>query len=277
MKFLSNLHTHTIYSDGKDEPEEYIKKAIEKNFISLGFSDHALLELEENISDNDRYTMKRKNIINYRNEILNLKEKYYDEIEIYLGVEEDYLPKVDKSLYDYTIGAVHNFIDLETKEILSVDHTPEKFEKLIEYFDGVENLVEAYYNKVKVQMIENRPDIVAHIDLITKFNKDNRFFNIKDIWYKNITRKTIEELSKYNFIFEINTGAISRKHTDKPYPSEDILYEIKKHNLPITISSDCHSAENIDFYFTESIDYVKDIGFKKLKLLKNNVFQDINI
>lgn len=41
MKHLQNLHTHTIYCDGKDTPEEMILAACEKGFTSLGFSGHS--------------------------------------------------------------------------------------------------------------------------------------------------------------------------------------------------------------------------------------------
>ena len=35
-----NLHTHTCFCDGKDEPEEMVKKAIDLGFCALGFSGH---------------------------------------------------------------------------------------------------------------------------------------------------------------------------------------------------------------------------------------------
>ena len=38
-----NLHTHTNYVDGKDMPEEKVLEAIERNFDSIGFSEHAHL------------------------------------------------------------------------------------------------------------------------------------------------------------------------------------------------------------------------------------------
>ena len=40
MRF-SNLHTHSTFSDGKNTPEEIVLSAIEKNFLSIGFSDHS--------------------------------------------------------------------------------------------------------------------------------------------------------------------------------------------------------------------------------------------
>ncbi|HIZ55853.1 MAG TPA: hypothetical protein H9671_06570, partial [Firmicutes bacterium] len=41
MEFLSNLHTHSCFSDGRDTPEEIVREALRKGFISLGFSDHS--------------------------------------------------------------------------------------------------------------------------------------------------------------------------------------------------------------------------------------------
>lgn len=46
MKYISNLHTHTTYCDGKNSIEENILYAIEKNFISLGFSGHSYLPFD---------------------------------------------------------------------------------------------------------------------------------------------------------------------------------------------------------------------------------------
>lgn len=34
---LTNYHTHSIFSDGKNTPEEIVQKAIEKGFGAVGF------------------------------------------------------------------------------------------------------------------------------------------------------------------------------------------------------------------------------------------------
>ena len=52
---LANFHTHSTFSDGKDEPEEIIKYAIECGFDALGFSDHAFMDHDR------RYCMKDTN------------------------------------------------------------------------------------------------------------------------------------------------------------------------------------------------------------------------
>ena len=79
----SNLHAHTIFSDGKQTPEENILAAIDKNMISLGFSDHSFTAFDR------RYCMRKVNIPEYIREIRRMKKKYEERIEIYLGMEYD--------------------------------------------------------------------------------------------------------------------------------------------------------------------------------------------
>ena len=64
MRF-SNLHTHTLYSDGKGTVRENIESAIKKNMISLGFSDHAYTYCDESycmmLSDYEKYCSDGRN------------------------------------------------------------------------------------------------------------------------------------------------------------------------------------------------------------------------
>ena len=46
MSFLSNLHAHTKYCDGKNDAEEYIIEAISQGFKSVGLSGHSYMYFE---------------------------------------------------------------------------------------------------------------------------------------------------------------------------------------------------------------------------------------
>ena len=70
---------------------------------------------------------------------------------------------------------------------------------------------------------------------------------------------------------------MSRGWTDFPYPSKFILKLILEKNIPITLNSDVHSVENIDYYFDESMAVIKETGFQKIKILKKSEFQDIEV
>ena len=79
----SNLHNHTLYSDGQCTVEENIRAAIEKNMASVAFSDHSYLPWGE------RYCIARANIPQYIAEVRACQKKYAGEIEVYLGLELD--------------------------------------------------------------------------------------------------------------------------------------------------------------------------------------------
>ena len=84
MNLRSNAHCHTVYCDGKNTPEEMILAALERNFVSLGFSIHGWTPYEPT-----PVTMARE--ADYRAELRRLREKYAGLIEILIGAERDFL------------------------------------------------------------------------------------------------------------------------------------------------------------------------------------------
>ena len=44
---LSNYHTHTVYCDGRDTPEELVLEALRLGCPELGFSEHSWLPGED--------------------------------------------------------------------------------------------------------------------------------------------------------------------------------------------------------------------------------------
>ena len=113
-----NIHTHTkrcFHAVGTDE--EYVLAAIKNGIKILGFSDHCPM---------DQYTvykdrMKLNELDEYISSITHLKEKYKDQITIYLGLECEYIPEY-KEMYpeflkkvDYLILGQH-FIRFDQKD-----------------------------------------------------------------------------------------------------------------------------------------------------------------
>ena len=47
--------------------------------------------------------------------------------------------------------------------------------------------------------------------------------------------------------------------------------------IPVTISSDAHESKNLSFYFQETVDLLKELGFSECKMLLNGVFQNIKL
>ncbi|MDD3224258.1 MAG: histidinol-phosphatase HisJ [Clostridium sp.] len=275
---LSNFHTHCFFCDGNGNPSEYVKKAIEFNFNSIGFSSHAPLPFS-----ND-WTMKPENLPIYLESIKNLKDLYHNTIEIYTGLEIDYIKNLmcscskkflDLNL-DYTIGSIHMLKDLNGG-YLAVDGDLSEYEALLKFTfnNDIKQFVHEYYSQVRNMVIESTPSIVGHLDLIKKHNKAMRFFNENESWYKEEIIETLKTISNSNSILEINTGGKVRGYTEDFYPSNWIIRESRKLNIPIILNSDAHDPMQIKAYFKEASEILKASGYTYQHILKNNKWTEV--
>ncbi|MDD3227546.1 MAG: histidinol-phosphatase [Tissierellia bacterium] len=281
---LNNLHTHTIFCDGKNTPEEMVLGAINHNFNSLGFSSHGPVEKET------YWNIKRDKIEEYIEVINSLKVKYMDKIEILLGMELEYFPgigftdecmELSKRL-DYYIGSVHYLGTLNNGELWAVDDfdIDVVMRGINESFQGnSKKAVETYYEALTEMAEKYQPPIIGHFDLIKKNNKDNILFDESEDWYIRAVENCLNIIKKTSSAIEINTGGIARKSIKDQYPSTFILEMIKDRNIPIIVSSDAHNRDDIACKFDDMFKLLYDIGFENLVYLTKHGWekQKINI
>lgn len=106
---LSNYHSHCTFCDGRSIPEDFVRFAITHGFRAYGFSSHSPLPFET------FWNMSKDDMPEYLQEIKRLKQKYSDQLEIYAGLEIDYLdetynasiPYFQELPLDYRIGSIH--------------------------------------------------------------------------------------------------------------------------------------------------------------------------
>ncbi len=274
MKPRANAHTHTIFCDGKDTAEDMVKAAIAAGFHTIGFSGHSYLSFD------DTYPMSRENTLLYRQEIHRLQQKYAGQIHILLGLEWDWFSKdIDRKDYDYVIGSVHHLYSEETKKYYTLDYLPEEFAACLkEAFHGdTFAMAKAYYDFVKKTAAIRKPDIIGHLDLIRKLNTNGRFFDERDPRYLELAKDAALCCIQQGCIIEINTGGMFKKYRDTPYPDEPILRFIAEHHGKITINSDSHSTDSIDYYFEESVELAKRTGFTEFWELSPKGFVPVSM
>ncbi|MBQ5590296.1 MAG: histidinol-phosphatase [Clostridia bacterium] len=271
MIYPFDFHTHTNLCDGKNSAEDMVKSAIDKGLKAIGFSGHSFTEFDRS------YCMSKTNSKIYESVITELKEKYQDKLEIYLGIEKDFYSDYDCSDFDYVIGSVHYVkkgekyidVDLSAKDLCdNVDkfYNGDFYAFCKDYYENVAEL----YNKTKC-------DIIGHFDLVAKFNENDALFKENEQKYIDLALQTVDKLLKNDVIFEVNTGAISRGYKTNPYPQNFILEHIKKSGGSTILSSDAHSKDNLCFDFDNTLKLIKNIGFKTVKTIKNKKFIDIEI
>ena len=137
---ISNYHTHTfrcghaaICSD-----EEYVKKAIEHGYKNIGFSDHAPFK---GVHHPDMRMDFGEDFFDYINSINFLKEKYKDKINIYLGLEIEYMESKDnyykELLNDYKL----DYLILGQHCVYDEDNEPHFYYHGLDDLEGVKNYV----------------------------------------------------------------------------------------------------------------------------------------
>ena len=251
----SNVHSHTTFSDGRDNAEDMVRKALALGFHTLGFSEHSP-------ADYDDSAMPAEQAPAYRAEVLRLREKYAGQIELLLGLEHDWLSpwKVDE--YDYAIESVH-YVKKDGR-LWSVDWTREKLEAAIRDFYGGDPyaLCRDYFETVCASIEGTGAQILGHIELVMKFNEARDLFDDADPRYLGPALVCAELAARSGKLVEVNTGAMAKGCRTAPYPGTAMLRRVRECGGRIILSSDCHKVENLNFGFAEAAALARACGFE---------------
>lgn len=269
-----NLHTHSLFSDGKSAAEEIVKAAIQLDMHTLGFSDHAPVPFENGFS------IQKGKLNDYIREVKRLQHLYKGLIQIYLSLEIDYIPGLMEHFMpqhpqlelDYAIASVH-LVGENTPETLWFIDGPKQAiydEGLQTFFGGdIRKGVTAFYRQTN-QMIEQESfDILGHFDKINMHNQD-RYFREDEKWYRNLIHESLRLIREKEVIVEVNTRALYKKRSDSLFPSEWILSEMHKLEIPVIISSDAHHASELQAYFEVAIRALKKAGYQSCMHFKQH-------
>ena len=188
----TNYHSHCSFCDGKAPMEEFIKEAIRQGFSAYGISSHAPLPFAT------AWTLDRNRVNDYLDEIERMKRLYGDRIEIYAGMEIDYLdetsnpasPFFQQLPLDYRIGSVHVMRD-DYGTYVDIDTRPEVLvERLREHFgNDLERLVRNYFAKLMRMVEAGGFDIVGHADKLYMNAERCQPGITSTTWYKEIIRE----------------------------------------------------------------------------------------
>jgi len=278
---LTNYHSHTHYCDGKSAPEVYIKAAIKQGLKAYGFSSHAPLPFP------CKWAIPRPKIKDYLVEIQELKEQYAGQIEIYLGLEVDYIPGriTPKNTFirrldlDYTIGSVHFVGNWSDGKPFQADGTHAQFLKGLReiYKNDVQKLMSNYFKITRDMVALACPDVVGHLDKLKIHNEKGQLFSEQSDWYIFEVLKTLEIIKKAGAILEVNTRGIYKKKTTELYPSKWVLEYAHHMQIPICLNSDAHHPNEITKGLENAIEVLKTIGFEERMVLLGGEWQAVGI
>jgi histidinol-phosphatase (PHP family) len=279
-----NYHCHSDYCDGKGKIEDYVLAAIEKKFTSMGFSSHSPLPFR------NMWSMDSAKLDDYFLEINSLKEKYANQIEIYAGLEMDFIREYNnftfqtlnhaKSHLDYTIFSIH-FLKSKKNNYLEIDGLTSNFIKRLREdwdFDS-EALVTEYFQAFESMIDTFKPTIIGHFDKIKmhKYPNGELVINPHSSAYKNAWQKALKSIAQSGAFLEVNTRGIYKKELGEPYPSIEIIKAANELNIPLVISSDAHHPKELTSEFENIASLLNSVGIKKIKVLRENKWIDAEL
>lgn len=272
MTAMQNLHTHTTYVDGILDAESMILAAIDRGCDSIGFSEHSHLEFDF------YYALSKEDTYKYANEITELKLKYKNKIDVFLGLERDYYSDIEPDIcFDYIIGTAHYFrkngvnVCVDNGAVLQGESVNTHCSG--DYY----SFAEEYYAVMSDIARKTKCDIVGHFDLVAKFNEGSRYFDESHPRYVTAVLSAIDEIIKTCNIFEVNTGSMFRLKKTVPSPSPFILKELKKRGAEVVLSSDSHSPESLCYKFDEVSGLLQSCGFTYVKRLTETGFISVKL
>ena len=254
-----------------------MEEALRRGFDVIGFSEHAPLPMENG------FAIPEEKLEDYKNHITALKEKYRGRIEIYISLEMDYIPGVtsDFSLLkesmglDYVIGSIHLVKNADTPHLWFIDGPQKDIydEGVRQAFGGnIRAAVKAYFRQMNEMITTQKPDIIGHMDKVKMHNK-GRYFSTSEKWYMDLLRESLDVIRENDAIVEINTRGIYKKRSETLFPDETVLPEIKKRNIPLTITSDAHRPADLSEHFGETIRILQDAGIREVVCYREDKWQ----
>lgn len=249
---------HSEFSADCDTPtQSVINAAIDKGLRSICITDHNDLDFPE-VPDNIKFDL---DIEKYISTLGALREKYADEIDLRIGVEQGLMPETCERLSNYS--AIHpglDFIICSSHVVSGMDpYYPETF--------GGNDPMSIYrmYFEDMLTVTQNFEDysVYGHIDYIFRYGPgkvSSDGFDIKP--YRELLTLIFKNIIGRGKGIEINTGSLYRG-MDYMHPHRDILKLYKDLGGEIiTFGSDTHDTEHIGHLINDAAEYARDLGFR---------------
>jgi len=236
MKVDYTFHSHT-YRCGHavGDIHDYVHLAIKKGYKIYGVSDHVMFPDFDEPGIRGKYS----EIEDYVEEYKRVKEKYSNQIQMYLGFECEYSKYyldyyksfLKEKGFDYLICGQHNGFDKNRKFYGYSPFIPGSLEQYKDDFiEAMKTGIFLYY---------------AHPDLFFIFTTE------VTEEYKRLSKEIIDAAIKYDAVLEINIhGLLRERNRDGQlfidYPCEYFWKEVAKTNIKVVYGGDFHDPREID-------------------------------
>lgn len=261
---LTDYHTHT-YRCGHavGTMDEYIEAAITRGIGEIGLTDHLYLYFADAADRNPEWAMPEESFDQHYREMLAAREKYRGRIAGRVSVEADFVAGHEETLrailsryeFDYVLGSVH-FMDG-----WMID-APEHAHRYRE--ERIAEVYRRYFGNLEKAMRLGLFDVIAHFDLPKKFGY------VPEESIEEAVASALDVAKECDVALEISTAGL-RKPIREIYPSPYIVREMRKREIPIVLSSDCHAPAEVGMDYDRSIALARECGYDSVATFERGV------
>lgn len=257
-----SVHTHSTLCDGKDTLGTMAAAAYAAGVRYFGVSGHSHTPIPA-----DAGAVLPQDPADYRAAVLALRRAYAGRMEVLLGLEWDSQSDTEIRDFDYWIGSVH-YQKSPAGAYYAADWGEAQFTACRDELFGGDALAvaEGYFRQV-CQVAERRPTILGHIDLITKLNAGNRFFDESAPRYRAAALEALHTVDAAATLLEINTGGVARGYRPAPYPAPFLLEEWRAMGGEVILTADAHTADAVVFGYDQAAALARAAGFASCAIL----------
>ncbi len=277
----SNYHTHTIFCDGIEAPEKYALSAIKNNMHSLGYSAHAPVPFPCN------WPLPIEKLEEYISTINSLKKQFLPNLEIYNGLEIDYIPnlwpemkgKIKPDRFDFTIGSIHFIDKYEDGTPWTIDGNNADFLHGLQtiFRNNSQEVFRKYFAYTREMVKVMKPTIIGHIDKLKMQYYNSALNPGEDKVYQQEFMNTLEEIASSKCIVEINTRGIYRRNEKEYYPGIWAMRAMSRMKIKVTVNSDSHRPKELINHWNEAHSMLREAGFKSVQILKKGKWEEQEI
>ncbi len=275
---LTNYHSHCSFCDGRAPLEDFVREAIRQGFSSYGVSSHAPLPFSTH------WSMDYSDIPDYLEEFQTIREKYKERIELYVGLEIDYLneeshpavPLFRDLPLDYRIGSVHLLYD-NRGEVVDIDCNPQRFAEIVDnHFSGdLDRVIRLYYERYLRLMEFGAFDILGHADKMHYNASCYRPGLLDEPGYIRFMDNYIDTIARKGYLLEINTKAWQKLGTF--FPNQRYFRKIREAGIPVVVNSDAHYPELINAGRYDALMALKEAGYTHVMELHQGIWKEMPV
>ena len=270
---LHGGHSQEFCEHAAGSLQDMLEAAVNAGYHTFGVSEHAPRVEERFLYESEiakGWTPARTvcDFESYAGALDLLVKEFADRLVVLRGFETEVVPAdryVELTLgyrerfrFDYMVGSVHHVDEVQ------IDGSAELYRQALKRSGGLEPLVIRYYQTV-VEMVEAlKPEVVAHLDVISKNAKSFGPVNTPAI--RRIAEQALEVIREHDCILDLNTAGY-RKGLGTPYPASWLVRLARRMGIGFCFGDDSHAPGEVGAGLDEARLYLLENGVSTVTIL----------